>query len=70
MFKIYTIHPKAIQCQISMQQSPLILKGVKSGKTFVTWGNLDEKLLNRVISVKNVKVEGTKWNLLLNLLHV
>jgi hypothetical protein len=41
-----------------------LLKGVKFGIAFVKWGNPDEKLVNRVISVKNVKVESKNWNLL------
>jgi hypothetical protein len=32
-----------------------ILEGVKIGKTFAKWGNLDENLLNEVISVKKLK---------------
>ena len=34
------------------------LEGVKIGKTFTKWGNLDEKLLNGVIIVKIVKLGG------------
>jgi hypothetical protein len=41
-----------------------ILGRVKSGKGFVRWGNTDEKLFNRVISVKNIKLGGKNWNLL------
>jgi hypothetical protein len=37
----------------SCQKTHKILEGVKIGKTFAKWGNLDENLLNRVISVKN-----------------
>jgi hypothetical protein len=40
------------------------LKEVKNGKSFAKWGNLAEKMLNGVISVKEVKLEGKKWNLL------
>jgi hypothetical protein len=29
---------------------------VKSGKSFAEWGNYDEKLLNWVITVKNMKL--------------
>jgi hypothetical protein len=36
--------------------------GVKNGKTFPKWGNLDEKLLNGVISVQNGKLGGKKRN--------
>jgi hypothetical protein len=41
-----------------------ILEGVKIGITFAKWGNLDENLLNRVISVKKLKIGGKNWNLL------
>jgi hypothetical protein len=40
------------------------LEGVKMGTILIKWGNLDENLLNRVISVKNVKLGGKNWNLL------
>jgi hypothetical protein len=40
------------------------LKGVKTDKFFAKWGNMDEKLLNGVYGVKNVKLRGEKWNLL------
>jgi hypothetical protein len=63
--KIYTIHPNGDPNVISQGiRSPLILEGVNFDKVFVKWGNLNEKLLNGVISVKNVKVEDKKWNLL------
>jgi hypothetical protein len=42
------------------------LKGVKTAKTFAKWGNMDEKLLNGVNGVENVKLRGKNWNLLLN----
>jgi hypothetical protein len=41
-----------------------ILGGVKNGTTCAKWGNLDENVLNEVISVKKVKLGGKKWNLL------
>jgi hypothetical protein len=34
------------------------------GTILIKWGNLDENLLNRVISIKNVKLGGKNWNLL------
>jgi hypothetical protein len=34
------------------------LKGVKIDKTFAKWGNIDEKLLNVVYGVNNVKLRG------------
>jgi hypothetical protein len=37
---------------------------VKIGKTFVKWGNTDEKILNGVVSVKKIKLRGKNWNLL------
>jgi hypothetical protein len=40
------------------------LDGVKIGRNYTKWGNQDEKLLNGVINVKIVKLEGKKWNLL------
>jgi hypothetical protein len=40
------------------------LEGVKNVMIFTKWGNLDENLLNRVISVKIVKLGGKNWNLL------
>jgi hypothetical protein len=43
------------------------LRRVKTGRSFVKWGNMDKILLNRVISVRNVKLEGKNWNLLLKL---
>jgi hypothetical protein len=33
------------------------LEGVKIGKTFAKWGNLNKNLLNEVISIK-MKIEG------------
>jgi hypothetical protein len=39
-----------------------ILEGVKIGKTFSKWGNLDENLLNGVISVKKLKIGSKNWN--------
>jgi hypothetical protein len=42
-----------------------ILGRVKSGKGFVKWGKTDEKILNGVISVKNINLGGKNWNLLL-----
>jgi hypothetical protein len=41
------------------------LVGVTIDTTFTKWGNWEENLLNGVISVKIVKLEGKKWNLLL-----
>jgi hypothetical protein len=41
------------------------LRRVKTGKSFVKWGNMDKILLNRVISVRNVKLKCKNWNLLL-----
>ena len=38
------------------------LKWVNCGKTFAKWGKMDEILLNRVISVKNIKIEGKNQN--------
>jgi hypothetical protein len=38
---------------------------VKSGKSFAKWGNYGEKLLNWVITVKNMKLWGKNWNLLM-----
>jgi hypothetical protein len=32
---------------------------------FAKWGNLDENLLNGVISVKKLKIGGKNWNLLI-----
>jgi hypothetical protein len=46
------------------QYAHKILGGVKNGTTFAKWGNLDENVLNEVISVKKVKLGGKKWNLL------
>jgi hypothetical protein len=43
------------------------LQGVNSGETSYKWGNPDEKLLNGVISVNNVRVRGKNWNSLINL---
>jgi hypothetical protein len=37
------------------------------GKTFAKWDNLDENLLNGVISVKKLKIGGKNWNLLFQL---
>jgi hypothetical protein len=48
----------------SRQKAYKILEGVKIGKTFAKWGNLDENLLNGVISVKKLKIGGKNWNLL------
>jgi hypothetical protein len=48
-----------------LSKRPKILRGVKYGKTFSKWGNLDEKLLNGVISVQNGKLGGKKQNSLL-----
>ena len=42
------------------------LRGVKYGKTFTKWSNLDEKMLNGVISVTNDKTWGKNWNSLLS----
>jgi hypothetical protein len=38
---------------INRKKAHKILEGVKIGKTFTKWGNLNENLLNGVISVKN-----------------
>jgi hypothetical protein len=35
-----------------------ILGRVKSGKGFVKWGKMNEKILNGIISVKNIKLGG------------
>jgi hypothetical protein len=43
-----------------------ILGRVKTGRTFAKWGNMDEKMLNGVISVKNIKLGGKNWNSLLS----
>jgi hypothetical protein len=48
----------------SRQKAQKILEGVKIGITFAKWGNLDENLLNGVISVKKLKIWGKNWNLL------
>jgi hypothetical protein len=37
------------------------LEGVKIITSLAKCGNFDEKLLNRVISVKKVKIRGKKW---------
>jgi hypothetical protein len=37
---------------------------VKASKFFAKWGNTDEKLLNEVICVKNIKLGDKNWNLL------
>jgi hypothetical protein len=42
----------------SRQKAHKILVGVKIGKTFAKWGNLNENLLNRVISIKKLKLGG------------
>jgi hypothetical protein len=46
-----------------------ILGRVKIDKTLAKWGNTDEKILNRVIRFKNIKLEGKNWNLLKNKYH-
>jgi hypothetical protein len=57
MSKIYSIHPNGDLNVISQGiRSPLILEGVNIDKVFVKWGNLNEKLLNGVISVKMLKL--------------
>jgi hypothetical protein len=38
--------------------------GVERYRTGSKWGNLDENLLNGVISVKKLKLGGKNWNLL------
>ena len=43
---------------------PQNLNGVKFGKQITKWGNSDDNLLNRVISVKKIKLGGKNWNLL------
>jgi hypothetical protein len=40
----------------SRQKAQKNLERVKIGKTFAKWDNLDENLLNRVISVKKLKI--------------
>jgi hypothetical protein len=45
-------------CRPSHQKAQKILEGVKIGKTFAKWGNLDKNLLNGVISVKKLKIWG------------
>jgi hypothetical protein len=40
------------------------LNRVRIGTNFPKWGNLEEFLLNGVITVTNDKVGGIKWNLL------
>jgi hypothetical protein len=52
--------------EIQSLKAHKILEGVKIGKTFAKWGNLDENLLNGVISVKKLKIGVKKWNLLKN----
>jgi hypothetical protein len=47
------------------QNAHKILEGVKIGNFFAKWGNLDENLLNGVISVKKLKIGSKNWNLLL-----
>jgi hypothetical protein len=42
----------------TVKKAHKILEGVKVGKTFAKWGNLDENLLNGVINVKNLKIGG------------
>jgi hypothetical protein len=44
--------------QISKQSKSL--RGVKIGKTFTKWGNLDKKFLNGVNSVTNNKLGAKK----------
>ena len=48
------------------QNARKILKWVNCGKTFAKWGKMDEILLNRVISVKNIKIKGENQNSLLS----
>jgi hypothetical protein len=43
------------------------LEGVNSGVTSDKWGNPDEKLLNGITSVSNVKVRGKNRNSLFQL---
>ena len=67
----------ACTCLVKTQRAPLkhlaqhktkhsqILEGVKFRTTFTTWGNSDENLLNVLIIVKKLNLEGKKLNLLL-----
>jgi hypothetical protein len=41
------------------------MKGVKSGRNYVKWGNLKEYLLNWVKDVKKLILGGKKWNSLI-----
>jgi hypothetical protein len=40
------------------QNAQKILEGVKIGTTITKWSNLDENLLNGIITVKKIKLEG------------
>jgi hypothetical protein len=44
------------------QYAHKILRRVKKGINFAKWGNLDENVLNGVISVDKSKLGVKKWN--------
>jgi hypothetical protein len=39
-----------------------VIKGVKSGRMYVKWGNLEEYMLNWVKDVTKLILGGKKWN--------
>ena len=55
-----------LQSGPTSQNAHKTLKGVKKGTSFAKWGKQKEFLLNGIIVVTNVKLEGKKRNLLLS----